>query len=52
MIRRAAVVVSSLAFTTLVHAGTAAAGPQLATEQNRREALQVYRIGMEFLSRE
>jgi tetratricopeptide (TPR) repeat protein len=52
MIRRAAVVVSSLAITTLVNVGTAGAGPQLATEQNRREALQVYRIGMELLSRE
>ncbi len=52
MIRRAAVVVSSLAFTTLVNAGIAGAGPQLATERNRREALQVYRIGMELMSRE
>ena len=52
MIRRAAVVLSSLAFTTLVNAGTAGAGPQLATERNRREALQVYRIGMELMSRE
>src|SRR5437899_7395887 len=52
MIRRAAVVLSSLAFTTLVNAGTAGAGPQLATERNRREALQVYRIGMELMSHE
>lgn len=52
MIRRAAVVVSSLAFATLVHAGTAGAGPQIATEQNRREALKVYRVGMELLSHE
>ena len=52
MIRRAAVVVSSLAFTALVNAGIADGGPQLATERNRREALQVYRIGMELMSRE
>src|SRR6185369_17753062 len=52
MIRRAAVVVSSLAFTTLVNAGIADAGPQLATERNRREALQVYRIGTELMARE
>jgi tetratricopeptide (TPR) repeat protein len=52
MVRRAAVAVSSLAFTTIVHVGTAGAGPQLATEQNRREALQVYRVGMELLSHE
>src|SRR5690242_4836429 len=52
MVRRAAVAVASLAFTTIVSVGTAGAGPQIATEQNRREALQIYRVGMELLSHE
>ena len=37
------------AFLALV---TTASAPQIATEQNRREALQAYRVGQEFLSGE
>ena len=38
--------------TALLGLAVSAGAQQIATEQNRREALQLYRVGQEFLSGE
>ena len=52
MVRRGAVVAATLAVVTSVSVVIAAPGPQIASERQRREALQFYRVGAELLSRE